>query len=265
LAYAGLAWWHLGHPDRAVARSSEAVALAERLSHPQSQALALVWAAWVRQLRREPAEVRALAEAAVALCVEQGFPLWRSMGEILGGWAQGEAGETGEGLCRLGGGLEALAATGAGLWRPSFLALLAEVLARAGRVTDGLGALEQAIGASRERGELFYAAELERLRGELLWRHGAGTVTVEARFRDALTMAQHQQSRSLQLRAASSLARLWRDHDRLAEAQDLLMPVYGWFTEGFETPDLRAAKTLLEDVASARIASPPSPRRRAAP
>jgi predicted ATPase len=246
LSYAGLAWWHLGYPDRAVARTRAGLALAERLCHPQSRALALVWAAWVRQLRREPAEARALAEAAVGLCAEQGFPLWRSMGEILWGWAQAQGGEVEEGVARVSRGLDELAATGAGLWRPSFLALLAEVLVGASRLEEGLRALEQAIEVARRHNELFYEAELERLRGELLGRGKAEVLEIEACFWGAMARAQRQQGRSLELRAASSLARLWREQGKRAEAHDVLAPVYGWFTEGFDAPDLIEANQLLE-------------------
>ena len=249
LSYAGLALWHLGYPDQAVIRGREALALAEQLSHPQSRALALVWAAWVRQFRREPLETRELAEAAIALCIEQGFPLFKSMGEILWGWAQMATGEVEDGTVRLGRGLDELSDTGTGLFRPCFLALLAEALAGAGRLGEGLGALEQAIGMARQRGELFYEAELERLRGELLGRSEAEGAVVEACLRSAVAAARRQQGRSLELRAARSLARFWHDNGRRTEAYDLLARVHGWFSEGFDTSDLREARALLDELA----------------
>jgi predicted ATPase len=145
LSYAGLALWQLGHSRRALERSHEALGLARNLAHPQSLALALVWAAWLRQLRREGPPAREHAEAAVTLCAEQGFPLWMSMGVILQGWAWFEEGRGEEGIARMQQGLADLRATGAELWRASFLALLAEAYGRTGKPEAGLGALEEAL------------------------------------------------------------------------------------------------------------------------
>jgi transposase InsO family protein len=124
--------------------------------------------------------------------------------------------------------------------------LLAEVLVGASRLEEGLRALEQAIEVARRHNELFYEAELERLRGELLGRGKAEVLEIEACFWGAMARAQRQQGRSLELRAASSLARLWREQGKRAEAHDVLAPVYGWFTEGFDAPDLIEANQLLE-------------------
>ena len=170
LSYAALALWQLGRPRQALDRSHEALSLARDLSHPQSLALALVWAAWLRQLRREPQPAREHAEAAMALCAEQGFPLWLSMAVILRGWALAEEGQGEEGIARMRQGLADLRATGAGLWRPSFLALLAEAHGRAGRPEEGLGALDEALAMVARNGERAHEAELHRLRGELLLR-----------------------------------------------------------------------------------------------
>jgi class 3 adenylate cyclase/predicted ATPase len=250
LSYSALGLWHLGHTRRALDRSHEALTLARDLSHLHSLALALVWAAWLRQFRREGLVAGEHADAAVALCAEQGFPLFMSMGTILRGWALAGEGRGEEGLAQMRQGLADLRATGAGLWRPSFLALLAEAHARTGTPEDGLGVLDEALAIASKSGERFYEAELHRLQGELLL---VGRATNEPRaekcFREALEIARRQEGKSLELRAASSLAHLWIKQGRRAEARDLLAPVYGWFTEGFETADLKDAKALLDELA----------------
>jgi predicted ATPase len=249
LSYAALALWQLGYPRRALERSDEALGLARDLSHPQSLALALVWAAWLRQLRGEEQPAREHAEAAVALCAEQGFPLWRAMGIILRGWAWFEEGRREEGIEQMRQGLADLRATGAELWRPSFLALLAEAYGRTGRPEEGLDALDEALTMVSKNSERAHEAELHRLRGELLRSSGTkDEPKVEAAFQEALGIARQQAAKSLELRAAVSLARFWADHGQASEARDLLAGVYGWFTDGFDTADLSGAKALLEEL-----------------
>jgi predicted ATPase len=262
LSYSTLALWQLGRPRQALDRSCEALSLAKDLSHPQSLALALVWAAWLRQLRREGQPAREHAEAAVALSAEQGFPLWRTMGVILQGWALVEDGRKEEGIAQMRQGLADLRATGAGLWQPSFLALLAEAHAEVGEIEDGLGALDEAFAIMSRNGERAHEAELHRLRGELLLAGvTADEPRAEACFRKAVETARLQEAKSLELRAATSLARLCTNCGRSAEAHDLLAPVYGWFTEGFDTADLDAAKRLLERLGREPSTSAPKHRR----
>jgi class 3 adenylate cyclase/predicted ATPase len=254
LSYAALALWQLGRPRQALDRSHEALSLARNLSHPQSVALALVWGAWLRQLRREPRPAREHAEAAAALCAEQGFPLWLAMAVILLGWASAEEGQEEEGIARMRQGLADLRATGAGLWRPSFLALLAKAHGRVGRVADGLGVLDEAFAMTSRNGERAHEAELHRIQGELLLAGGtADGAGAEACFREALAVARRQEARSFELRAATSLARLYADRGRCAEAHYVLAPVHGWFTEGFSTADLKEAKILLEEWRPCRL------------
>jgi predicted ATPase len=249
LSYSALALWQLGRPRQALDRSREALGLARDLAHPQSLALALVWAAWLRQLRREARPAREHAEAAVTLCAEQGFPLWMSMGVILRGWASFEEGLGEDGIARMRQGLADLRATGAELWRPSFLALLAEAYGRAGRLEEGLGTLDEALAIASRNGERVHEAELHRLRGELLRAGGTvGEPTAAASFQEALAIARRQEAKSLELRASVSLARFRADHGQPGEARELLASVYEWFTEGFDTADLNDAKTLLEEL-----------------
>ncbi|MEY9155748.1 AAA family ATPase [Bradyrhizobium japonicum] len=250
LSYAALAWWFLGFADHALDRSQRALALAEELSHPHSRALALVWAAWLRQFRREVPGTEEMAQAAIRLCSEHGYPLWRAMGTILHGWALSESGQKPEEcIAQMRQGMADLRATGAGLWQPCFLALIAEACDKANRLDEGLTVLDHALGIVQERAERFCEAELHRLRGALLLRCNPVNVSAcETCFRTAIAIARNQQARSLELRAATSLARLWAERGERRNAQDLLTGICGWFTEGFDTLDLREAQTLLSEM-----------------
>jgi predicted ATPase len=248
-SYAALALWQLGRPRQALDRSNEALKLARDLSHPQSSALARGWGAWLRQLRREPRPTREHAEVAVALCTEQGFPLWLSMAVILRGWALAEEDGEEEGIAEMRQGLADLRATGAGLWRPSFLALLAKAHGKVGRITDGLGLLDEALATASKKSERAHEAELHRVRGELLLRACGSVDEAEVCFREALAVARRQEARSFELRAATSLARLMGNAGRCTEAYRTLDPVLACFTEGFSTADLQEAKNVLEGFA----------------
>jgi predicted ATPase len=172
-----------------------------------------------------------------------------AMGVILRGWAWSEEGRAEEGIAEMHRGLGDLRATGAELWRPSFLALLAEAYGRTGRPEEGLGALDEALAMVSKSDERAHEAELHRLRGELLRASGTkDEPEAAAAFQEALGIARRQEAKSLELRAAVSLARLWADHGRPGEARELLAGVYGWFTEGFGTADLSGAKALLEEL-----------------
>jgi class 3 adenylate cyclase/predicted ATPase len=248
LSYGALALWHLGHPEQAYNRSCEALALARSLSHHHSLALALVFAAWLHQFRREPQAAREHAEAAIAICAEQGFPLFMSMGTILRGWALGQEGRGEEGGAQMRRGLADLRATGAGLWQPTFLSLIAEADGRIGQARRGLEVLDEAMAIVDRNDERFYEAELHRLKGELLLSTPADPSGAERCFRIALEIAGRQRAKSLELRAAFSLARLCAKEGRRSEAHDLLAPIYGSFSEGFGMPDHQEAKALLDQL-----------------
>jgi predicted ATPase len=244
----------------------EALSLAREVAHPFSLAFALDHAAWLHQYRRETAETRDGAEADVGFSGEQGFPFFLAQGTMLRGWALAEQGRDAEGMAEMRQGLAAHEATGALLIRPYWLSLLARAHARSGRAEDGLRVLGEASAMTHD--QHVWEAELHRLTGELLLvRPGggddAGTTPAEAPaapqagqpaaeaevcFRHALGVARGQQARSLELRAGRSLARLWAGQGKRAEARDLLAPIYGWFTEGFDTPDLRKARGLLDEL-----------------
>jgi class 3 adenylate cyclase/predicted ATPase len=248
LSYGALALWHVGHPEQAYNRSCEALALARNLSHHHSLALALVFAAWLHQFRREPRAAREHAEAAIAICSEQGFPLFMSMGTILRGWALGQEGRGEKGVAQMRRGLADLRATGAGLWQPTFLSLIAEADGRIGQARRGLEVLGEAMAIVDRNDERFYEAELHRLKGELLLSTPADPSGAERCFRIALEIAGRQRAKSLELRAACSLARLCAREGRRSEAHDLVAPIYGSFSEGFGMPDHQEAKALLDQL-----------------
>ena len=244
-----LAWtlWGLGYPDQAVAAMHQALTLAEGVSHPFSLATALVIAAWLHQFRREVQAVQARAEAAITLSTERGFPQWLAGGMMPRGWALAEQGQIEEGITHMRRGLAAWRATGAELVQPYFLTLLAEAYGKGERAEDGLAVLAEALEAVHHTGECWWEAELYRLKGELLQAAGSGN-EAEACFHQAFDVARRQQAKSLELRAAISLSRLWQPQGKPDAARHLLAESYGWFTEGFDTADLREAKALLEEL-----------------
>jgi predicted ATPase len=237
------------YPEQALTRIHEALALAHELSHPYSLALVRWWAAYVYQWCRDVPAVYEHAEAAVVLATEQGFPLWEAAGTSLRGWALALQGESEAGLVQVRQGIAAWRATGAAMLVPYYCTLLAEIDAHLGSTADGLQALVEAHTLVEQHEEHWWEAEIYRLRGVLLLRQ-PGTLQVEAEawLQRALDIAHHQGAKSLELRAAVSLARLWQQQGKRTEAHELLAPVYGWFTEGFDTTDLQEAKALLEEL-----------------
>jgi predicted ATPase len=249
LSYVAWQYWALGYPEQALTRSHEALTLAQELSHPHSLASALDYAAFVHCYRREGHATQERAEAGMALASEKGFPQFVALGMIMRGWALAVQGQGQKGIAQLHQGLTAFRAAGAEISRSRDLGLLAEAYGEAGQTEEGLTVLAEALAVVDKTGERYWEAELHRLKGELLRRRASPTEEVEACFQQAITVAQHQHAKSLELRAVVSLARLWQHQGKRAAACELLAPVYGWFTEGFDTPDLREAKALLEALA----------------
>ena len=178
---------------------------------------------------------------------EQGFLLWRAAGIIFLGWVRVNTGDVAEGILLLHRGLAAYRATGAEAWVPYQIGLLARAYEIAGQIEEAVDLLDDALQIIARTGERWLEAELYRHKGQLLLRQGRSEVA-EQLYRKALSIAREQEAKLWELRAAASLARLRRDQGRHAEARDLLAPVYGWFTEGFNTPDLKEAKALLEEL-----------------
>jgi hypothetical protein len=239
--------WLLGYPDQALSRAHEALALARNVAHPFSLAFALHLVALVHQFRREAHATLELAEAAMALCQEQGFAYLLANGTRFRDWALGT----------LKPGAEDLAQRHQRELEASFmqtygLALMGEAYGKRGQAEGGVRVLDEALALVGETEEHFWEAEIYRLRGELLqhapWGMPDGAWTPEECFHQALDIARHQQAKSLELRAALSLSRLWQRQDKCAAARELLTEIYGWFTEGFDTADLQEAKALLEEL-----------------
>ena len=185
-------------------------------------------------------------EQLLAIATEQGFPYWRAQGTIYRGWVKVKNGDAAEGVPLLRSGSIAYAATGAEAGLDG-IALLARACELGGQIKEAVNQLDGALQIVERTGERWYAAELERYKGQLLLRQGH-IKAAEELYRKALSIAREQEAKLWELRAAVSLARLRRDQGRRAEARDLLAPVYGWFTEGYDTPDLKEAKALLDQL-----------------
>ena len=242
------AWtlWCLGYPDQACARHEEAVLLAQQMAHPFSLGFVLSMAAVFHQFRREIRATQERAAATISLAQAQGFAHWLAVGGILRGWALAQQGQAQAGIAQLTQGLRAFRATGAETLRPYFLALLAEAHGTLGEPEAGLTVLTEALALVDTTGERWYEPELYRLKGALLLQQSsANQAEAEACFAQAIAIAQKQQAKSFELRTATSLPRLWEQQGKRQQAHDLLVPVYHWFTEGFDTPDLQEARALL--------------------
>ena len=188
----------------------------------------------------------------MALSSERGFPQFLALGMMMRGWALALQGQGEEGIAQMHQGLAAFRAAGAELGRPYWLILLAEAYGQVGQTEAGLTTLAEGLATAHKTGERYWEAELYRLKGELLLTLSAEKHTeAETCFHQALDIARQQQARSLELRAAMSLARLWQRQGKRAAACELLAPIYGWFTEGFDTADLQEAKVLLEALSHA--------------
>jgi TOMM system kinase/cyclase fusion protein len=247
-SYVARPLWLLGYPDQALQRGREALALAQELAHSPSLAYALNWAATVHQFRRDALATQEQAEALIALSTEQGFPQWLAGGTILRGWALAERGEREEGMAQMRQGMAAWQATGAEVDRPYFLALLAEEYGKADQEEEALSVLAEALALVQRSGDRYWEAELHRLKGEMLLIQAIpDKAQAETCFQQVLAMARRQEAKALELRAAMSLSRLWQQQGKRDEARELLTPVYGWFTEGFDTADLQEAKALLDE------------------
>jgi predicted ATPase len=248
------ALWFLGYPDQALQRSQEALSLARDLSHPFSLAYALFYVALVHQFRGEREAVPGPTETAMILATEQGFPRWVALGNVLRGWLSVEHGHVEQGIGQIRQGLaEANEAE-----RQIAAPLLAEAYGKAGKPVEGLGVVAEALGRAHKTGQCFYEAELHRIKGELLLVQEGRNQNAKGKkeevskaedcFQKAIEVARSQSAKSLELRAVIRLSRLRQQQGRKDEARQKLAEIYGWFTEGFDTADLKEAKTLLEEL-----------------
>jgi predicted ATPase len=252
MCYLSWALWHLGYVDQASQLASKAVNRAEEISHPHTLVYTLCHARGMMDVfRRQSDDTKSYAGVVTSLCSEHAFPFWAAGGQIFGGWAAINQGEVDAGVDKLVCGLAAWRTTGARLWLPIFLALEAEGHLKAGRDQAALHSIEQALATSDETGERWAIAEILRVKANLLLTTGRGKAEeVEEALIESLEIARQQQAKSWELRSATSLARLWRDQRKPQQARELLAPVYGWFTEGFDARDLKEAKALLDTPAA---------------
>jgi tetratricopeptide (TPR) repeat protein len=246
--YSAWALWFLGFPDRALERVEAGLALSQRLAHPHSVAFALTWAGLLHNFRREFAAAHRRADAAIGIAREYGLAEWLAEATLCRGFASIGLGQEAEGIVQLYAGLAGSGETGAHLLDTQWLGFIAEAYAQAGRFDEALTALDRAAATTAAAtGECHYQAELHRLRGGVLAKTG-DDAEAASWLQQAIDTARSQQAKSLELRAATSLARLWSEQGKRAQARDLLAPVYGWFTEGFGTADLKDAKALLDEL-----------------
>ena len=250
-SYAAWVLWLLGYPDQALQRSQDALALAHELAHPYSLAWAQGFAAMLHQFRREGEASQEQADVAMTLSTEHEFPLFLALGTIMRGWAWSAQGKVEAGLTQLQQGITSLQTMEAGVFLPYGLSLLASAFEQAGQPEKGLQVLTEALAMVDHYGIRWWEAELYRLQGELLQQVDGsqrdGALTPEACFFQALDIARRRQMKSLELRAAISLSRLWQQQGKPATAHELLAEVYGGFTEGFDTIDLKEANMLLKE------------------
>ena len=248
LSYDACCLWCLGYPDQALSRSQEALALARELGHPFSLADVLNFAGCTfNELRRDWQALKDYAEEMIRLSNEKSFRGWLPTAICLHGEALAMLGQRQEGIVIMREGLETAKALGQHLYQSPTLCILGEALAKDGQIEEGLDTLSKALAQIEETNERHWEAELYRMRGELHLMLGEED-EAEASFEKAIEVARRQSAKSWELRAATGLARLWQKQGRRDEAQKILVQIYGWFTEGFDTPDLREARALLEEI-----------------
>jgi DNA-binding SARP family transcriptional activator/predicted ATPase len=255
LAYDACCLWCLGYPDQALKRSQEALALARELGHPYSLADVLYFAGCLfNKMRRDAQALKDNAEELMRLSNEKGFPGWLGAGHHFQGQALAMLGQVQEGMAQMREGMAAARSRGARCYFSESLRSLAEAQAKAGQPGEGLTTLAKALALVETTDERYCEAELHRLKGELLLVQGDKTEAeaslhqAESCFQYAVEVARRQRAKSWELRATVSLCRLWQQQGRMDEARQMLAEIYGWFTGGFDTPDLQEAKALLEEL-----------------
>ena len=254
LSFTALTLWYLGYPDQACTKIEGAVSLAQELAHPYTLGYAFTHAALVYQLCRREQATRESAEAAIEICSKHGFPFFLGTATLIRGWALAQEGTREEGIVEILRGLGIYGTTGSRINWPEYYIALAESYGVLGHVDEGVKAVEEAVTAVEKTGERRDEAEVHRLKGLLVPRQKASRsktqskLLAEKHFRKALEVARNQSAKSWELRATTSLARLLRDTNRRDEARAMLADIYNWYTEGFDTADLKDAKALLEEL-----------------
>ena len=248
-SFGALALWQLGFPDQALAQCRAGDALAHELAHPFSITIAM-WATGIlSMLRREADALREAGEALIAHCTDKGFPPFIPMGQIYVGGAKAGEAALDEAIAEMKDGIAGVRASGTQYTLPTFYAWLAEMCVAADRLDEGRAALDEGLDMARANGDKICLPEFHRIRGELTRRQPAAEQDeAETSFLQAIKEARDMEARALELRAATSLAKLWQAQGKTDAARDILAPVYAWFTEGFDTADLKEAKALLDGL-----------------
>jgi len=250
IAYSWKSWllWFLGYPDQALKNSLESISLARKLGHPHTLAFGLTIGCEFHWFLRDYKTVRKYTEELVPLSSDRGFVFWWAHGIFYQGERKTQEGQVDEGIQKMNQAIETMLATGTETCMTRLHARLAEACLNAERPEDGLSAVEKTSEVLCRHDEIYFEAELHRLKGELLLMQGKTESEVEACYQKALEVSRSQKAKSLELRAAMSLSRLWQKQGKKDEALKLLQEIYGWFTEGFNTGDLKEAKALLDDL-----------------
>ena len=264
LGYLGVTLWYSGFPDQALHQAQAGLDYAHALNHPYTVALARIQLAWVYLLRKEGQYAQEQADATIALARKQGYPFYVAMGTMFRGGSRSSQGDDTEGMQQLSDSSDGFKAIGSGVGRLNQLIMQAGAHARAGRIQTGLDTLLEAETTIQQYGDRYLEAELYRIRGRLLAQQSAQNKSPRTRrtrrgpahtheaaeqaFQTAIDITRKQQAKSLELRATRSLCRLWQSQGKQKQARQTLSSVYGWFTEGFETTDLKSARALLEEL-----------------
>ena len=237
----------LGYPGQALTQLQEAVAFARQLNHLFSLIFGLAWGCCLHTYRRDLLACQGFAEEGRQLSIKGGFPSFQEWFTFFLGWIRAERGEVEEGIVQMRRGLDSWRSTGHVVYFPGHLALIADASGRCGQVEEGLALVQEAIDLVEKEGQRYWEAEVHRVKGELL-KLSSRESEVEACFRQAIEVARRQRAKTYELRATTSLGRLLQKEGRSGEARPLLSEIYGWFTEGFDTPDLKEARALLDEL-----------------
>ena len=242
--------WLLGYPDQALRKSHDSLELARELSHSATMSFALAFAAWFHQYRGEQQTVQERMQDGIRLATEKGFALGRANVRFLEGWLLAEGDQWQAGITQMSTFLIERPRGASGRWMSHCAALLADAYRKSGQPGEGLDVVINALAKVDQTDCRYYEAELHRIKGELLLMQSVPAEEhAEACFQNALKIARGQSAKSWELRAAMSLSRLWQSQGKRAQARQLLGDIYGWFTEGFDTADLKAAKAMLDELA----------------
>jgi len=252
MAYTGWTLWVLGYPEMARARAAAALQRAGAIGHPYSQAYAAYYASVLHAFCCEPTVAHTHAEHCLALSEEHGFGVWRNLSRAVRGICANQLDPSADSLASVSGELAEFLSTGYQFYITALYALLSQALLAKNQLTPAREIISNGLATAEQNGERMFEAEFLRLKARILVVEGGSGMSSDAQklLEDALALAQGQKARSLELRAAADLARLRRGQGLGAEARDLLGPVYGWFTEGFDTLDLKDARALLDELSA---------------